>query len=426
MTLFYVYDVDNRLLEIRNSTATGAVLTANVYDANGSQTKRCSGGTVTRTGTDCTGTTVTNYSWDARGRLLNVNGGIGATNSFRYDPMTYRISKNDSRGSRSDYLEGEHLEASYNGALPTARYLRGVVVDEVVNAYLYDTLGNWTNVNFHHDALTNTVGLSGHDGTVLQSTRYGAFGNVLSESLNDAFPTNHLKYTGREEDADTGIYYYRARYYDPSIGRFISEDPLGFEAGVNFYTYVSNNPVNGNDPSGMVNWRGLGFGMLDFTSSTGQAVVGVSVMIASPATGPGIPAAFWGGALLASSGALGMGNSGLAIQHALYDTSGPGFLESAGRFLFGEIGGQAGKGGDLYLSFRPAAAAAHTMQSVGELLDVVSGLNSAKAVFGRNPEASNSGREFPRGVTSASVAGGGFVLYPSRRNTNMLGSIYAK
>ena len=254
VTLFYVYDMDNRLLEIRSSTATGALLTANVYDANGSQTKRCSGGAVTRTGTDCTGTTVTNYSWDARGRLLNVNGDIVATNSFRYDPMTYRISKNDSHGSRSDYLEGEHLEASYNGALPTARYLRGVVVDEVVNAYLYDTAGNWTNVNFHHDALTNTVGLSGHDGTVLQSTRYGAFGNVLSESLNGAFPTNHLKYTGREEDADIGIYYYRARYYDPSIGRFISEDPMGFEAGVNFYAYAGNNPISANDPSGLLSF----------------------------------------------------------------------------------------------------------------------------------------------------------------------------
>ena len=200
VTRFYVYNADNRLLEIRNGTVAGALLTANVYDANGSQIKRCAGGTVSRTETGCTGTTVTSYSWDARGRLLSVSGGIAAANSFRYDPLNYRISKNDSRGSRSDYLEGEHLEASYNGASPTARYLRGVVVDEVVNAYLYDAAGDWTNVNFHHDALTNTVGLSGHDGKVLQNTRYAAFGTVLSESLNGTFPTNRLKYTGREED----------------------------------------------------------------------------------------------------------------------------------------------------------------------------------------------------------------------------------
>jgi uncharacterized protein RhaS with RHS repeats len=47
------------------------------------------------------------------------------------------------------------------------------------------------------------------------------------------------------------LYQYRARYYDPSIGRFISEDPKGFGAGVNFYAYTSNNPINANDPSGM-------------------------------------------------------------------------------------------------------------------------------------------------------------------------------
>ena len=130
--------------------------------------------------------------------------------------------------------------------------MRGVVIDEVVNAYLYDAAGKWTNVNFHHGALTNTVGLSSHDGTVLQTTRYAAFGNVLSEALNGAFPTNRLKFTRREEDPDTGIYYYRARYYDPMIGRSTSEDPLGFEAGINFYAYVNSNLVNANDPTGLL------------------------------------------------------------------------------------------------------------------------------------------------------------------------------
>ena len=80
---------------------------------------------------------------------------------------------------------------------------------------------------------------------------YGAFGNVLGQTGTG---NNRLKYTGREEDS-TGLYYYRARYYDPFIGRFISEDPLGFSAGdVNFYAYVGNNPVNANDPTGNCPW----------------------------------------------------------------------------------------------------------------------------------------------------------------------------
>jgi len=60
-------------------------------------------------------------------------------------------------------------------------------------------------------------------------------------------------YTGREWDKELGLYYYRARYYDPKGGRFISKDPIGFAGGdVNLYRYVSNNPVNATDPSGLM------------------------------------------------------------------------------------------------------------------------------------------------------------------------------
>ena len=62
---------------------------------------------------------------------------------------------------------------------------------------------------------------------------------------------NAAQYTGRELDA-SGLYYYRARYYSPSLQRFISEDPIGFGGGVNFYSYVSNDPVSRKDPLGLV------------------------------------------------------------------------------------------------------------------------------------------------------------------------------
>jgi RHS repeat-associated protein len=58
-------------------------------------------------------------------------------------------------------------------------------------------------------------------------------------------------FSGREWDPEIGLYYYRARYYDPKIGRFISEDPIGFAGGVNLYSYVDNNPVLAGDPSGL-------------------------------------------------------------------------------------------------------------------------------------------------------------------------------
>ena len=104
--------------------------------------------------------------------------------------------------------------------------------------------------------------LTGHNGDTEQTVVYGPFGEQIGTSGTSP---NVLGYTGRELDSETGLYYYRARYYDPEIGRFLSEDPLGFEAGdVNFYAYVSNNPINFNDPMGLEtevilsykNWHG--------------------------------------------------------------------------------------------------------------------------------------------------------------------------
>jgi RHS repeat-associated protein len=65
-------------------------------------------------------------------------------------------------------------------------------------------------------------------------------------------------FTGREWDKETGLYYYRARYYDPKGGRFISKDPIGFEGGdVNLYRYVGNDPVDWVDPSGLFCGSGI-------------------------------------------------------------------------------------------------------------------------------------------------------------------------
>ena len=73
-------------------------------------------------------------------------------------------------------------------------------------------------------------------------------GNIVQQSGN---VENVYTYTGREWDTEAGLYYYRARYYDPTLGRFINGDPIGFAGGdVNFYVYVQNNPVNLIDPLG--------------------------------------------------------------------------------------------------------------------------------------------------------------------------------
>jgi len=62
-------------------------------------------------------------------------------------------------------------------------------------------------------------------------------------------------FTGREWDKETGLYYYRARYYDPMEGRFISKDPIGFSGGINLYSYTAENPINYTDPFGLDRYK---------------------------------------------------------------------------------------------------------------------------------------------------------------------------
>jgi RHS repeat-associated protein len=83
---------------------------------------------------------------------------------------------------------------------------------------------------------------------------YEPFGNTTSSGLS---VSNPAQYTGRENDG-TGLYYYRARYYDPVLGRFVSEDPIGFLGGSNFYRYVSNDPSDLIDPFGLASQAALG------------------------------------------------------------------------------------------------------------------------------------------------------------------------
>ncbi|MFA7061801.1 MAG: RHS repeat-associated core domain-containing protein, partial [Pedobacter sp.] len=232
-TVAYVVDADNRMKEIRQTTTTGPLQNSFVYDDDGNLTTKKNGA----------GTTIQSLFFDAKGRPVNIQG-----NTFRYDPYDYRIYKSDSHGSQYYLLEGEHLEAITNGTNWLAKYFRGAVIDEIVNGFQYDTNNVWTNYTFHHDNLQSVLGLSGHEGSVLQTISYGPFGEKINTTGNAN--NNYLHYTGREEDPDTGLYNYRARIYDPAVGRFLTEDPKGFDAGVNFYVYVQNNPVNANDPMG--------------------------------------------------------------------------------------------------------------------------------------------------------------------------------
>ncbi|MBK8151176.1 MAG: RHS repeat-associated core domain-containing protein [Acidobacteria bacterium] len=97
----------------------------------------------------------------------------------------------------------------------------------------------------------STNALTDSSGNVTSSASYDSFGNAGNLATR-------YKFTGREYDDFTGLHYYRARWYDGNLGRFISEDPIGFAGGdVNLYGYVHSNSINKNDPLGLVD---LGYG----------------------------------------------------------------------------------------------------------------------------------------------------------------------
>ena len=102
---------------------------------------------------------------------------------------------------------------------------------------------------YHYDGSGSVVALSNSSGNSFQSYEYSAFGQVAASDPN--FIANPYMYTGRRFDYETGLYYYRARYYNPYIGRFLQTDPIGYGDGINWYAYCGNNPVGRADPSGL-------------------------------------------------------------------------------------------------------------------------------------------------------------------------------
>ncbi len=101
---------------------------------------------------------------------------------------------------------------------------------------------------YHFDGLGSVVALTDANGTCVQTYEYSVYGHVAASDPNHPNP---FMFTGRQFDIETGLYYYRARYYNPYLGRFLQTDPVGYGDGINRYNYCRNNPSSLVDPSGL-------------------------------------------------------------------------------------------------------------------------------------------------------------------------------
>ena len=165
--------------------------------------------------------------------------------------------KHDVYGRRSEKLidgyatryvyDGPHVIAEYDGNNNLLRkYIYGPGIDQAVS--MIEVADSSATYYYHYDALGSVIALSDSSGDTVQTYEYSVYGEVAVEDANH---TNPYMFAGRRYDIEIGLYYNRARYYNPYTGRFLQTDPIGYGDGMNMYAYCGNNPLGFTDPGGL-------------------------------------------------------------------------------------------------------------------------------------------------------------------------------
>ncbi|MCJ7546398.1 MAG: RHS repeat-associated core domain-containing protein [Deltaproteobacteria bacterium] len=301
-TINYTYFLGNIL-----NTADGNTYT---HDANGNRT------------TKTTGTNVTSYTYDSLNRLTQTSTSSRQI-QYIYNGLGQRTGKIDN-GVQTNYL------VDPNGILPQV-LAETDASNNLISFYVYDGVGLVAKITpanayyfYHYDGLGSTVAITDNNGQVVNTYCYSPEGLVGAQ---ETIP-NPFTYVGRfgVMAEGNGLYFMRARYYDPETGSFISKDPIGYAGGMNLFTYTENNLVNAVDPWGLFvavvlesgTKQGTTFGAtIIVTSQKGQTVTVSGSSWPSPSNrSPGIASGLYNGVY--SPTMLHQSEPGILLSNILY------------------------------------------------------------------------------------------------------------